>query len=313
MATRKASGAVLNAIASSVPQLVGGSADLAPSNNTLLKDFDSFQAGAPGGRNMHFGIREHGMGGIVNGMILHGGLRPYCATFMVFSDYMRPSIRLAALMKLPVIYVFTHDSVFVGEDGPTHEPVEHLAALRAIPNLLVLRPGDAEETAQAWRMALERTDGPTALALTRQNLTVFNKADGKWSEHFAYGAYIASEAASGGEPELVLVATGSEVNLALDTKAALGSAGQKARVVSMPSRELFLQAPEQYRESLIPDSSLRVLLESGISQGWAAVVGRDALLVTIDRFGESAPAAKIAEHLGFTAQAVAERIKARLS
>jgi transketolase len=313
MATRKASGAVLNAIAASVPQLVGGSADLAPSNNTLLKDFGNFQADAPEGRNMHFGIREHGMGGIVNGMALHGGLLPYCATFMVFSDYMRPSIRLAALMQLHVIYVFTHDSVFVGEDGPTHEPVEHLAALRAIPNLLVLRPADAEETVQAWRMALERTDGPTALALTRQNLTVFSKGDSKWAEHCAYGAYIASEAASGGDPQLVLVATGSEVNLALEVRAALGSAGEKARVVSMPCRELFLRAPQEYRRSLIPDSALVVLLESGISQGWAAVVGRDAEMVTIERFGESAPAAKIAEHLGFTAQAVAQRIKGRLS
>jgi len=313
MATRKASGAVLNAIAASVPQLVGGSADLAPSNNTLLKDFGNFQADAPEGRNMHFGIREHGMGGIVNGMALHGGLLPYCATFMVFSDYMRPSIRLAALMQLPVIYVFTHDSVFVGEDGPTHEPVEHLAALRAIPNLLVLRPADAEETVQAWRMALERTDGPTALALTRQNLTVFSKGDSKWAEHCAYGAYIASETASGGDPQLVLVATGSEVNLALEVRAALGSAGEKARVVSMPCRELFLRAPQEYRRSLIPDSALVVLLESGISQGWAAVVGRDAEMVTIERFGESAPAAKIAEHLGFTAQAVAQRIKGRLS
>jgi len=313
MATRKASGAVLNAIASSVPQLVGGSADLAPSNNTLLKDFSSFQADTPEGRNMHFGIREHGMGGIVNGMALHGGLRPYCATFMVFSDYMRPSIRLAALMGLPVIYVFTHDSVFVGEDGPTHEPVEHLAALRAIPNLLVLRPADAQETAQAWRMALERTDGPTALSLTRQNLTVFSKEDSKWAQHCTYGAYIASEAASAAEPQLVLVATGSEVNLALEAKEALGSAGKKARVVSMPCRELFLRAPEEYRKSLIPDSALPVLLESGISQGWAAVVGADAEMVTIERFGESAPADKIAELLGFTPEAVAQRIKALLS
>jgi transketolase len=312
MATRKASGAVLNAIASAVPQLVGGSADLAPSNNSLLKEFDDFQADTAGGRNMHFGIREHAMGGIVNGMFLHGGLRPYCATFMVFSDYMRPSIRLAALMGLPVIYVFTHDSVFVGEDGPTHEPVEHLAALRAIPNLLVLRPGDAQETARAWRLALERTEGPTALALTRQNLTVFGKADGKWSEHFAYGAYTASESAPDAEPQLVLVATGSEVNLALEAKAALGSSGGITRVVSMPSRELFLQAPGEYRRKLIPESSRKVVLESGVSQGWASVVGRDALLVTIDRYGESAPAAKIAEHLGFTAGAVAERLKALL-
>jgi transketolase len=311
MATRKAGGVVLNSIAAGVPHLVGGSADLAPSTNTLIKDVGSFQAASPEGRNMHFGIREHGMGGIANGMALHGGLRPYCATFFVFSDYMRPSIRLAALMGIPVIYVFTHDSVFVGEDGPTHEPVEHLAALRVIPNLLVLRPADAQETAQAWRMALERSDGPTALALTRQNLTVFAKDAENWQEHCAYGAYIASE--SDGVPEQVLVATGSEVNLALDAKALLGSGGKKIRVVSMPSRELFLNSPAEYRKKLIPDSAARVVLEAGVSHGWAEVGGADALMVAINRFGESAPAAKIAEHLGFTAEAVAERIKPLLS
>ena len=311
MATRKASGAVLNAIAPAVPQLAGGSADLAPSNNTLLKDFGSFQKASPEGRNMHFGIREHAMGAIANGMALHGGVLPYCATFLVFSDYMRPSIRLAALMGLPVIYVFTHDSVFVGEDGPTHEPVEHLAALRAIPNLLVLRPADAEETVRCWRTALERAGGPTVLSLTRQNLTVFPKEDDRWAEHIGYGAYIASEAEAG--PEAVMVATGSEVNLALDAKAELGSVGKKIRVVSMPCRELFLTAPEQYRRKLIPQEARKVLLESGIAQGWASVVGTDALLVTIERFGESAPAGKIAEHLGFTAQAVAERVKTFLS
>jgi transketolase len=313
MATRKASGAVLNAIAPALPQLVGGSADLAPSNNTLLDDFESFQADSPGGRNMHFGIREHAMGAAASGMLLHGGLRPYCATFMVFSDYMRPSIRLAAMMALPVIYVFTHDSVFVGEDGPTHEPVEQLAALRAIPNLLVLRPADAQETAHCWRMALERSDGPTALALTRQNLKVFAKADGKWREHCDYGAYIASEAGSGGDPQLVLIATGSEVNLALDAKTALGSAGDKIRVLSMPSRELFLRAPAEYRNELIPESAGRAVLEAGVAQGWAEVAGQDVLTITIERFGESAPAAKIAEHFGFTPQAVAERIKPLLS
>jgi transketolase len=311
MATRKASGAVLNSIAEALPQLVGGSADLAPSNNTLLKGFASFQADSPAGRNMHFGIREHAMGAMVNGLALHGGFRPYCATFMVFSDYMRPSIRLAALMGLPVIYVFTHDSVFVGEDGPTHEPVEHLAALRAIPKLLVLRPADAQETAQAWRMALQRSDGPTALSLTRQNLTVFEKEDRQWREHCAHGAYIASEAA--GDPTMVLVASGSEVNLALDAKAALAAAGEGIRVVSVLSRELFLKAPSEYRSKLIPDTATRVLLESGVAQGWAEVVGRDALMITIEDFGESAPAAKIAEHLGFTAQAVVDRIKALLS
>ncbi|MBN2553714.1 MAG: transketolase [Spirochaetales bacterium] len=310
MATRKASGAVLNSIAAALPQLVGGSADLAPSNNTLLKGFGSFQAGSPEGRNLHFGIREHAMGAIVNGMSLHGGLRPYCATFLVFSDYMRPAIRLAALMGLPVIYVFTHDSVFVGEDGPTHEPVEHLAALRAIPNLLVLRPADAQETAQAWRMALQRGVGPTALALSRQNLTVFAKPD-EWNELWANGAYAASD--SKGDPALVLVATGSEVNLALEVKAALGRAGDSVRVVSMPSRELFLKAPEKYRKKLIPDSASRVLLEAGVSLGWSDVVGPQAVMVTIDRFGESAPAARIAEHFGYTVAAVKERVEKLLS
>jgi len=311
MATRKASGVVLNSIAAGIPRLVGGSADLASSNNTLIEGSGSFQADSPEGRNMHFGIREHGMGAIANGMALHGGLRPYCATFLVFSDYMRPSIRLAALMGLPVIYVFTHDSVFLGEDGPTHEPVEHLAALRIIPNLLVLRPADAQETAQAWRMALERADGPTALALTRQNLTVFAKDDKKWQVHCAYGAYIASD--SSGIPDVVLVATGSEVNLALEAKALLDKAGEKIRVVSMPSRELFLNSPAEYRNKLIPESAARVVLEAGVSMGWAEVAGTDALMVAIDRFGESAPAAEIAEHLGFTAEAVAERIKPLLA
>jgi transketolase len=310
MATRKASGNVLAAVAPAIPNLVGGSADLAPSNNTYVKGLGDFQAGSPEGRNLHFGVREHAMGAVCNGLALHGGLRPYCGTFLVFSDYMRPSIRLAAIMGLPVIYVFTHDSVFVGEDGPTHQPVEHLAALRVIPNLVVLRPGDAQETAEGWKLALERTDGPTALALTRQNLTVYPKADRQWRDHLRRGAYLVSD--SEGAPAVVLVATGSEVNLALDAKQALGDAGAGIRVVSMISRELYLSAPGEYRDGLIPPGSRRVVLEAGVPFGWGDVVGTEALYVSVMRFGESAPAGRIAEHLGLNAAAVAGRIKSLL-
>ena len=307
MATRKASGTVLSAIGAAVPNLVGGSADLAPSNNTYVKGLGDFQAGTPGGRNLHFGVREHGMGAICNGLVLHGGLRPYCGTFLVFSDYMRPAVRLAAIMGLPVIYVFTHDSVFVGEDGPTHQPVEHLAALRAIPNLVVLRPGDAQETAAAWKMALLRTAGPTALALTRQNLTVYAKDDPQWRENLRHGAYLVAD--SDGPPALVLVATGSEVNLALETKQALGAAGGKVRVVSMISRELFLAAPPEYRSRLLPPDARRAVLEAGVSYGWGDIAGTEFVFVGVDRFGESAPAGKIAEHLGLNAVAAAAKLK----
>ncbi|MBN1834862.1 MAG: transketolase [Spirochaetales bacterium] len=307
MATRKASGTVLAAISPAVPNLVGGSADLAPSNNTYVKGLGDFQADSPAGRNLHFGVREHGMGAICNGLALHGGLRAYCGTFLVFSDYMRPSVRLAALMGLPVVYVYTHDSVFVGEDGPTHQPVEHLAALRVIPNLVVLRPGDAQETAEAWRIALGRSDGPTALALTRQNLEVYAKDDPRWQQNLRHGAYVVSD--SQGSPSLVAVATGSEVNLALEAKKALGPTGAGMRVVSMMSRELFLQAPEEYQSRLLPAGSARAVLEAGVSYGWGDVVGPGATLVCVDRFGESAPAGKIAEHLGLTAPAVAARLK----
>ena len=307
MATRKASGTVLAAIAPAVPSLVGGSADLAPSNNTYVKGLGDFQAGSPGGRNLHFGVREHGMGAVCNGLALHGGFRPYCGTFLVFSDYMRPPVRLAALMGLPVVYVFTHDSVFVGEDGPTHQPVEHLAALRVIPNLLVLRPGDAQETAAAWKMALGRADGPTALALTRQNLEVYPKADAGWQDNLRYGAYVVSDAQDA--PGLVLIATGSEVNLALETKKALGGAAARVRVVSMMSRELFLQAPAEYRAQVLPAGTRRAVLEAGVSYGWGDIAGPEAVMVCLDRFGESAPAGKIAEHLGLNAAAVAARLK----
>ena len=251
LATRAASGQVLNALAKVIPNLIGGSADLAPSTSTNLKDMGDFNASNPVGRNFHFGIREHGMGGIMNGIAYHGGLRPFCATFLVFSDYMRPSIRLAAIARLPVIYVFTHDSVFVGEDGPTHEPVEHLAALRAIPNLFVLRPGDAEETELAWRIAYERHDGPTVLALTRQGIAVYPKADSAWRTTIRRGAYVAKDC--DGVPDVVVIATGSEVSVAIQAAAELTD--RKVRVVSMLSRELFLAQPADFRLSLVPPAA----------------------------------------------------------
>jgi transketolase len=309
LATRAAGGKVINALAKAAPNLVGGSADLAPSNSTNLKDMGDFGRSNPSGRNFHFGIREHGMGGISNGMAYHGGLRPFCATFLVFSDYMRPSIRVAAIARLPVLYVFTHDSIFVGEDGPTHEPVEHLAALRAIPNLRVFRPADAQETEMAWRMAYERVDGPSALALTRQALPVFPKADPRWKETVRRGAYVARE--SKGAPEMVVVATGSEVHVAI--KAAEELADRRIRVVSMPCRELFASQPADFRDSLVPPGVKLVTFEAGVSFGWKGPFDSSTLTLSIDRFGESAPYQKLAEHFGITAVSVAGRLKAALS
>jgi len=304
LATRKAGGEVLNAMARQIPNLIGGSADLAPSNLTELKGMGSFQRDNPRGRNLHFGVREHGMGAIVNGLALHGGIKPFCSTFLVFSDYMRPAIRLAAMMKLPVIYIFTHDSVFVGEDGPTHQPVEHITVLRAIPNLLVLRPGDGQETAAAWKLALARTDGPTVLALTRQGLEVYAKDDKQWVDHVKRGAYIVKDCE--GSPEIVLMATGSEVSLALGIAGELGSG---VRVVSMISRELFLQQTQDFKEKLIPGTARRVVIEAGISMGWEGIAGSDGIIQSIDRFGESAPAGKLAGKLGLTVQGIVARIK----
>ncbi len=306
LATRAASGQVLNALARLLPNLVGGSADLAPSNNTNLKDMGDFEKANPRGRNFHFGIREHGMAAICNGMMYHGGLRPFCATFMVFSDYMRPAIRVAAIAKLPVIYVLTHDSVFVGEDGPTHEPVEHLAALRAIPNLLLLRPGDSEETEMAWRLAIERRGGPTALALTRQGIAVYPKADAQWRSTIRKGAYIARDC--DGAPDVVIVATGSEVSVALQAAAALTD--RKVRVVSMISRALFDAQPMDFQRSLVSPGAKKVIFEAGVSFGWKGLADDSTLVVGIDRFGESGPYQKIAEHLGITAASLEKRIRA---
>ena len=299
MATRTASGRVLNGLAPALPELVGGSADLAPSTDTYLKGQGDITCRDFGGRNFHFGVREHAMGAIANGLAAHGGLRPFTATFFVFSDYMRPAIRLAALMRLPVVFVFTHDSIGVGEDGPTHQPVEHLAALRAIPDIVVLRPADANETAAAWRVALERRDGPTALVLTRQKVPVLPPPP---PDGLVRGAYVRAEG-----DDIVLVATGSEVDLALDARDLLSALGVSARVVSMPSWELFAAQPDSYRESVLPSDRPRLAIEAGRSTGWCAFVDE---AVSLEHFGASAPAAVLFEAFGFTPDHVAARAMA---
>ncbi|MFN2270121.1 MAG: transketolase [Anaerolineae bacterium] len=306
LATRKASGAVLNAIAPVLPTLIGGSADLCPSTNTLLKGYDDFEKETPAGRNMRFGVREHAMGAILNGMALSGVLLPYGGTFFVFSDYMRPPVRLAALMEQQVIYVWTHDSVWIGEDGPTHQPIEHLAAARAIPNLVVIRPADANETAAAWRIALERRDGPTALALTRQSIPVLVETRRNYADTVARGGYVLVD--SSGVPSLVLIATGSEVSVALGARDILAEKGFAVRVVSMPSWELFDAQPVEYQESVLPPQvTARLAVEAGISMGWHKYVGPEGDIMTLDHFGASAPYKVLMQEWGFTPEAVAER------
>ncbi|MBE9470537.1 MAG: transketolase, partial [Chloroflexi bacterium] len=307
LATRKASGAVLNALAQALPTLIGGSADLAPSNVTLLKGFADLQHETPAGRNLRFGVREHTMGSILNGMALHGGLLPYGGTFLIFSDYMRPPVRLAAMMGLPVVYVWTHDSVWIGEDGPTHQPVEQLAALRAIPNLVLIRPADGNETAAAWRVALERRDGPTALALTRQKLPVLFETTHNPAEKVTRGAYVLAD--SSGIPSVLLIASGSEVHLALEARDLLAQKGIAVRVVSMPSWELFDAQPASYREAVLPPQvTARLAIEAGVTQGWAKYVGLAGDVMGLDRFGASAPYKVLMEKFGFTAEAVVERV-----
>ncbi len=306
IATRGASGTVLNAVAGEIPELVGGSADLAPSNKTLIAEGGEVQATSLGHRNLHFGIREHAMGAMLNGMSLHGGMRPFGGTFLVFSDYMRPAIRLAALMEQPVIYVFTHDSVWVGEDGPTHQPVEHLLALRAIPGLVVLRPADANEAAAAWAVALERTTGPTALLLSRQGLPVLKRAREIGAEGVARGAYILSDAERG-TPAVIVIATGGEVSLAIDAATGLAGRGIEARVVSMPSWELFAEQSDDYRRRILPPGVPRLAVEAGVTLGWRDIVGDSGAVIGIDRFGASAPGAEVVEKFGLTVEAVAKK------
>jgi transketolase len=307
VATRKASGAVLNAIAGALPTLVGGSADLAPSNKTRLQGYDDFQRETPAGRNLHFGVREHAMGGILNGMALHGGLLPYGGTFLVFSDYMRPTVRLAAMMNLPVVYVWTHDSVWIGEDGPTHQPVEHLASLRAIPNLEVIRPADANETAAAWRVALDRRNGPTGIVLTRQSVPILDRRESAGADGLERGAYVLRDALEA-PPDVILIATGSEVHLALEAHEILRGQGVQARVVSMPSWKRFEAQSESYRnEVLPPEVTGRLAIEAAAPLGWERYVGRQGAVMGIERFGASAPYQDLKKRFGFGAQAVAER------
>jgi transketolase len=301
IATRAASGKVINALAARLPGLVGGSADLAPSNNTLIAGSPDFQAASPQGRNFRFGVREFAMGAIVNGLSIHGGLRAYGATFLVFSDYLRPAIRLAALMEAPSIFVFTHDSVLLGEDGPTHQPIEHLAALRAIPNLWVVRPADAGETAEAWELALNRTGGPTALVLSRQNLPVLDRAGREGGVQ--RGGYVLRDGA-----DAVLIATGSEVATALAAADLLAVRGRSLRVVSLPCWEAFFAQDEGYRREVLGEGLPRASLEAGSTFGWERLTAVCGLNLGIDRFGASAPAKRLAAEFGLTPEAVADRL-----
>ena len=302
-ATRASSGKVLNAIAGLVPGLIGGSADLAGSNKTTLDGESFWMPDAPGGRNLHFGIREHGMAAAMNGMALHGGLVPYGGTFLTFSDYMRPSMRLAALMNQRVGYVLTHDSIFLGEDGPTHQSVEHAMALRLIPGLDVMRPADMAETAASWLATIERADGPTALLLTRQNVPQLSTL-AKAEEGVRHGGYVLLEEEGEGEP-VILIGTGSELHLCVDAREQLQAQGIPTRVVSMPCLDRFLRADKAVRDSVLPPANTRrVSVEAGRTFGWQAVVGLDGISVGIDTFGESAPAEVLAEHFGFTVKNV---------
>lgn len=309
IATRSASGKVLEALAPVLPELIGGSADLAPSNQTFINGYDSVRRGDFSGRNLRFGVREHAMGALMNGMARHGGIIPYGGTFLVFSDYMRPAIRLAALMRLHVVYVFTHDSLGVGEDGPTHQPVEQLAALRAIPGLTVIRPADAAETAQAWKAALERS-GPTALILSRQGLPVLDRDKLAPAESLANGAYTLVDDTNAA---LTLIATGSEVALALEASDALAVDGIRTRVVSMPSWELFEEQAASYRERVLPPGGRALAIEAGVTQGWHKYTGDSGAVIGIDRFGVSAPGGQALAHAGFTTRDVVARAKELLA
>jgi len=313
-ATRASSGRALNAIAPRVPELIGGSADLGGSNKTDIEGGGDLLAERPDGRIIHFGVREHAMGGILNGLALHGGVRPFGGTFLIFSDYMRPAIRLAALMRQPTIYVFTHDSIGLGEDGPTHQPVEHLMALRAIPELMDIRPADAAETAVAWQVAMERRDGPAFLALTRQKVPAFTREEGAMmpADGLRRGGYVALEA-EGGEAECILIASGSELHVAVEARERLQADGVPTRVVSLPSWYLFQRQEASYREAVLPSGvRARVSVEAGVTLGWARWIGPAGRSVGIDHFGASAPAEELFERFGFTPERVEEAARQAL-
>lgn len=309
LSTRVASGQVLNGLAQKVPTLMGGSADLAPSNMTFIKDEPEFQAHQYAGRNIRFGVREFGMTAVMSGLCLHGGIRPYGGTFLVFADYMRPAIRVAALMKLPVIYVLTHDSIAVGEDGPTHQPVEHIASLRAMPGVTVIRPADATETAQAWRLALAGSKGPIALALSRQNLPILDAA--VTTNGLNSGGYILSDGTD--TPKAILIASGSEVSLALQAQQQLADQNISVRVVSMPSWELFESMDVSYREHVLPSAvTARLAIEAGSPMGWERYVGANGAILGIDTFGASAPGGTVMAQYGFTVENVVAKTMALL-
>ncbi|MHB1310965.1 MAG: transketolase [Gemmatimonadaceae bacterium] len=309
IASRAASGIVLNAIAPSLPELVGGSADLAGSNLTMVKDAPACSAEHPEGRNFHFGIREHAMGSIMNGMALHGGFIPYGGTFLVFADYMRPAIRLAALMKQHVIYVFTHDSIGLGEDGPTHQPVEQLASLRCIPGLTVIRPADAAETVEAWRTALEHKTGPVALVLSRQKLPFIDRTERSDATYSRHGAYVLGNTLDGTKGQAIVIATGSEVSIALEAQQLLAADGISVRVVSAPSLEIFAGQEATYRQAVLPSGMPRVAIEAAHPMSWYRWVGDNGIIIGISTFGASAPAAKLYAEYGITAEKVVAAVK----
>jgi transketolase len=309
-ATRETGGVVENAIAKHVPWLLGGAADLAPSTKTLISNDGNFEADNYGGRNFHFGIREHAMGGILNGMAV-SKLRPFGATFLIFSDYMRASVRLSALMDQPVIYVYTHDSIGLGEDGPTHQPIEQVMSLRAIPRLIVIRPADANETAEAWRVALMQKERPVALILTRQAVPTFDRTKYASAEGLRRGAYIMAD--SKGEPEVILMGTGSEVQLCVGAHEKLTAEGVRSRVVSMPSWKLFEQQPREYREQVLPPNvHARVAVEAGTGLGWREYVGEQGRVVARWDFGASAPVKQLLQHFGFTVERVVEEARSAM-
>jgi transketolase len=310
ISTRVASGEAINHFVKTVPSIFGGSADLSHSTMTDIKGEAVFAVESYAGRNVYFGVREHAMGAAGNGMALHGGLKPFVSTFFVFCDYLRPSIRLAALQKLPVVYVFTHDSIAVGEDGPTHEPIEQLASLRAIPGLTVIRPSDANETASAWAYALEQREGPVALVLSRQNLPIFEQTKGN-KDNVAKGGYILAE--TNDRPDVALIATGSEVSLAVGAKAVLEQEGVSVRVVAMPCRELFDRQPDAYKQSVLPDAvTRRIVLEAGTALGWDRYAGPGGAILSIDTFGASGPGDEVLAHFGFTVDNVVRLAKQAL-
>ena len=313
IATRKASGAVLNSIADVLPNLIGGSADLAGSNNTTLSAKDWYDHAGKTGQNVHYGVREHAMAAAMNGMALHGGVIPYGGTFFVFTDYMRPAIRLAALMGVQSIHVLTHDSIGLGEDGPTHQPIEHLASLRAMPNCVVIRPADANETAYAWKHALERQDGPTLLVLTRQNLPIYERNEDNSASELDCGAYILSDSVKE-TPDSILLATGSEVEIIMEAKEILKEKNIDARVVSMPSWEIFESQESDYHEKILPSNvKSRVAIEAGSTFGWSRWVGDEGVVIGIDHFGASAPYQTIYKKFGLTSEAVVEAVLKQLS